>query len=99
MATIVSCGTPCVKQISKPTPWAAAWTRWHGKRGFPYPLGLDSAGLAALGLAEVSAQANQGQRGAVAVVMTACQHTAVLTETLGDIVVSADHWGPAGSSV
>jgi hypothetical protein len=55
-------------------------------------------GLAAFGLDGVPARTNQDQRDAIAAAVTASQHTLALTEMMGDIVVPAGRWSPAGLS-
>ena len=70
----------------------ASWTRWHGQRGSRTRPAWTRQGLAALGLDGVPARTNQDQRDAIAAAMTARQHTVAMTETIGDIVVPADHW-------
>ena len=75
----------------------ASWTRWHGKRGSRTRSAWTRQGLAALGLDGVPARTNQDERDAIAAAMTARQHTLAMTETMGDIVVRAGHWCPAGS--
>jgi predicted nuclease with RNAse H fold len=74
----------------------ASWTRWHGKRGTRTRSAWTRQGLAALGLDGVPLRTNQDQRDAIAAAMTARQHTLAMTETMGEIVVPASRWRPAG---
>ena len=74
----------------------ASWTRWHGKRGTQTRSAWTRQGLAALGLDGLPPRTNQDQRDAIAAAMTARQHTLAMTETMGDIVVPASRWRPAG---
>lgn len=75
----------------------ASWTRWHGNRGSRTRSAWTRQALTALGLEGVPARTNQDQRDAIAAAMTARQHTLAMTETMGDIVVPAGRWSPAGS--
>jgi predicted nuclease with RNAse H fold len=74
----------------------ASWTRWHGERGARTRSAWTRQGLEALGLDGVPPRTNQDQRDAIAAAVTARQHTLVMTDTMGDIVVPASHWRPAG---
>jgi len=65
----------------------ASWTRWCGKRGSRSRADWTRQGLAALGLEGLPARTNQDQRDAIAAAVTARQHAAGMTETIGDIVV------------
>jgi predicted nuclease with RNAse H fold len=65
----------------------ASWTRWCGKRGSRSRAIWTRQGLTALGLEGIPARTNQDQRDAIAAAMTARQHSAGLTEAIGDIVV------------
>jgi predicted nuclease with RNAse H fold len=76
----------------------ASWTRWFGKRGPRTRAAWSRQGLAAFGLDGVPARTNQDQRDAIAAAVTASQHTLALTEMMGDIVVPAGRWSPAGPS-
>ena len=67
----------------------ASWTRWHGKRGRQTRASWTRQALTALGLLGVPARTNQDQRDAIAAAMTARQHAAGTTETIGEIVVLA----------
>jgi predicted nuclease with RNAse H fold len=70
----------------------ASWTRWFGRRGSRTRAAWSRQGLAALGLDGVPTRTNQDQRDAIAAAVTARQHTAGQTETLGEIVVPASCW-------
>ncbi|MGB6578416.1 MAG: hypothetical protein WBF34_10890, partial [Streptosporangiaceae bacterium] len=70
----------------------ASWTRWHRRRGPRTRAAWTRQGLAALGLKSAPARTNQDQRDAIAAAMTARQHSLVLTETMGNIVVPAGRW-------
>jgi predicted nuclease with RNAse H fold len=65
----------------------ASWTRWRGKRGHQTRAAWTRQALAALGLQSVPARTNQDQRDAIAAAVTARQHSAGNTETMGEIVV------------
>jgi predicted nuclease with RNAse H fold len=65
----------------------ASWTRWCGKRGSRSRATWTGQGLTALGLEGIPARTNQDQRDAIAAAMTARQHSAGMTEAIGDIVV------------
>lgn len=64
-----------------------SWTRWQGKRGSQTRPAWSQQGLANLGLDDVPARTNQGQRDVIAAAATARLHTLGLTETLEEIVV------------
>jgi predicted nuclease with RNAse H fold len=68
----------------------ASWTRWLGARGARPRSAWTSAGVAGLGLAGVPPRTNQDQRDAIAAAVTAREHTAGMTEAIGEIVVPAD---------
>jgi predicted nuclease with RNAse H fold len=65
----------------------ASWTRWCGKRGSRSRATWTRQGLTALGLEGIPVRTNQDQRDAIAAAMTARQHSAGMTEAIGDIVV------------
>jgi predicted nuclease with RNAse H fold len=65
----------------------ASWTRWCGKRGSRSRATWTRQGLPALGLEGIPVRTNQDQRDAIAAAMTARQHSAGMTEAIGDIVV------------
>lgn len=65
----------------------ASWTRWHGRRGKRSRADWSRQGLAALGLDGVPARTNQDQRDAIGAAVTARQHSATMTEAMGEIVV------------
>ena len=65
----------------------ASWTRWFGKRGSRSRATWTRQGLTALGLEGIPVRTNQDQRDAIAAAMTARQHSAGMTEAIGDIVV------------
>lgn len=65
----------------------ASWTRWHGTRGQQTRASWTRQALTALGVQGVPARTNQDQRDAIAAAMTARQHAAGTTETIGEIVV------------
>jgi predicted nuclease with RNAse H fold len=70
----------------------ASWTCWYGKRGPRTRADWTRQGLAALCLMGVPAQTNQDQRDAIAAAMTARQHSAAMTQAIGDIVVPLRRW-------
>jgi len=65
----------------------ASWTRWCGKRGSRSRATWTRQGLTALGLEGIPVRTNQDQRDAIAAAVTARQHSAGITEAIGDIVV------------
>ncbi|HTZ28699.1 MAG TPA: DUF429 domain-containing protein [Streptosporangiaceae bacterium] len=77
------CGAEAVIEVF-PT---ASWTRWRGKRGSRSRATWTRQGLTALGLDGIPVRTNQDQRDAIAAAMTARQHSAGMTEVIGDIVV------------
>lgn len=76
----------------------ASWTRWHGKRGRQSRASWTRNALAAHGPRGVPARTNQDERDAIAAAMTARQHTAGQTETMGEIVVPLAGCSPAGAA-
>jgi predicted nuclease with RNAse H fold len=77
------CGAEAVIEVF-PT---ASWTRWCGKRGSRSRATWTRQGLSALDLEGIPVRTNQDQRDAIAAAMTARQHSAGMTEAIGDIVV------------
>jgi predicted nuclease with RNAse H fold len=65
----------------------ASWTRWLGKRGSQRRSAWTRQGLTKLGLSGVPKRTNQDQRDAIAAAVTARQHSDVMTESIGEIVV------------
>jgi predicted nuclease with RNAse H fold len=65
----------------------ASWTRWLGKRGSQRRSAWTRQGLTKLGLSDVPKRTNQDERDAIAAAVTARQHSDVMTESIGEIVV------------
>jgi predicted nuclease with RNAse H fold len=65
----------------------ASWTRWCGPRGPRSRSSWTREGLASLRLEGVPERTNQDQRDAIAAAVTARQHVAGQTESIGEIVV------------
>jgi predicted nuclease with RNAse H fold len=76
----------------------ASWTRWCGGRGSRSRAAWTRRGLTTLGLEGIPVRTNQDQRDAIAAAVTARQHSAGMTEMIGDIVVPLPRAGRADAT-
>lgn len=65
----------------------ASWTRWFGSRAGRTRAAWTRDGLSMLHLDDVPSRTNQDQRDAIAAAVTAREHSAGMTESIGEIVV------------